>query len=200
MVSASGGKLFVEGGGDGNRELRSEVREAFRALFERAGVGRSLRVIPCGGRRHAYDQFCHAVELGQEAWLLVDAEEVPTGDDPWSHVAHRSSDKWARPVGVSEGRLHLMTVLMETWLLSDPAALASVLGRGFDAKKLPPATAALETLGKAQVYAVLKAATREARRSYGKGEHSFKVLARLAPERLAVLPHAARFLAEMKRR
>lgn len=200
MVKTTVSKLFIEGGGDHNHALYSAVREAFRALFERAGVERKPRVIPCGGRNQAYEQFCNALKIGVEAWLLVDAEEVPSSDDPWAHVAQREGDRWARPAGVSEGRLHLMTVMMETWLLSDPDALERVLGRGFDAKKLPPATAELETLGKAQVYAALKAATSKTKMSYGKGKHSFKILALLAPDRLAVLPHAARFLAEMKRR
>lgn len=51
MVKEPPRKLFVEGGGDRNPRLHAEVREAFRQLFERAGVARKLRVIPCGGRK-----------------------------------------------------------------------------------------------------------------------------------------------------
>lgn len=198
MVKEVARKLFVEGGGDRNPRLHAEVREAFRHLFERAGVARKLRVIPCGGRKAAYDQFCHALALGEEAWLLVDAEEVPSSDDPWLHVAQRVGDGWTRPAAAGDDRLHLMTVVMETWLLSDPRAVEAVLGRGFDAKKLPAATAALEGLEKARVYAALDAATRKAARPYGKGEHAFKILGRLSPDALAVLPRAGRFLAVMR--
>lgn len=57
-------ELYVEGGGDKNPILASECRRAFSKLFEKAGVVHKPRVIACGGRKSAYDQFCDAHEGG----------------------------------------------------------------------------------------------------------------------------------------
>lgn len=54
-------KLFVEGGGNHNDALKTECRRAFTALLEKAGFkGRLPRVVACGSRRNAYEQFCTA--------------------------------------------------------------------------------------------------------------------------------------------
>lgn len=88
-------QLYVEGGGDKNPSLRTECRRAFSKLFEKAGITNKPRVIACGGRKSAYDQFCTALEEAEsEAWLLVDAEEVAPCPpvDPWAHVKARPGD------------------------------------------------------------------------------------------------------------
>ena len=97
-------RLFVEGGGD-NDALKSECRRAFQKLLERAGMkGRLPRVVACGGRRSAFEQFCTALsESDQEGavFLLVDAEAPVTQQSPWDHVAQRKDDGWSRPPGVA---------------------------------------------------------------------------------------------------
>lgn len=87
---------------------------------------------------------------------------------------------------------------METWLLADRASLKKVFGPRLDEKKLPPEGASLETKDKATVYDALAAATKPTPSGeYGKGAHSFKVLAEVAPGKLRPLPWANRFLDAM---
>lgn len=195
-------QLYVEGGGDNNSSLASECRRAFSKLFERAGVTQRPRVIACGGRKAAYDQFCMAHEdANAEIWLLVDAEDLPAPVppfDPWAHVMNRPGDGWARPPHATDEQLQFMSVVMETWLLADRAALKKVFGPKLDESKLPPEGASLETRRKRAVYAALATATKPTPAGrYGKGAHSFKVLAEVSPAKLRALPWAERFLKEM---
>lgn len=194
-------ELYVEGGGDKNPSLAAECRKAFSKLLEKAGVEKRPRIIACGGRKSAYDQFCGAVrEDRSDAWLLVDAEEpAPSGPfAPWAHVKERSGDDWDRPEGVSDEQLQLMNVVMETWLLADRAALRKIFGPRLDEAKLLPEDRSLEAKDKDKVYAALEAATKPTPAGgYGKGAHSFKVLAEVSPQKLRVLPWAERFLVEM---
>ncbi len=194
--------LYVEGGGDKNPSLASECRKAFSKLFEKAGVTQRPRVIACGGRKAAYDQFCTAHEEAKaEVWLLVDAEGVVASGppfDPWAHVNGRKGDAWDRPSDATDDQFHFMSVVMETWLLADRAALKTVFGARLDETKLPPESASLETTDKRAVYAALAAATKPTPSGeYGKGSHSFKVLAEVAPGKLRPLSWANRFLDAM---
>ncbi|MEQ1504848.1 MAG: DUF4276 family protein [Myxococcota bacterium] len=195
-------ELYVEGGGDRHPTLASECRKAFSKLFEAAGIEQKPRVIACGGRKSAYDAFCLALsEARAEVWLLVDAEDLPrppSPSDPWTHVASRPGDRWAKPSSATDDQLHLMTVCTETWLLSDRDALTAVFGPKLDVNKLPAEGASLEKKSKAFVYDALAAATKGTPSGeYGKGSHSFKVLAKVRPTKLRALPWAARFLDEM---
>lgn len=199
MVKPTRRELYVEGGGEKNPSLASECRRAFAKLFESAGVVNKPRVIVCGSRASAYEQFCKAHEDGQaEIRLLVDAESPASSSaplDPWEHVKTRSEDKWERPKGVHDEQLHLMSVMMETWLLADRAALKAVFGPKLDEKKLPAEDASLEQKGKQAVDAALAAATKTTPAGeYKKGSHSFAVLAKVAPAKLRTLVWADRFL------
>lgn len=194
-------ELYVEGGGDQNPVLASECRRAFSRLFERAGVERKPRVIACGGRQRAYDQFCDALMNGSaEVWLLVDAEELPSdgaSGSPWDHVKTRKGDAWDRPAKATDDQLHFMNVCMETWLLADPAALKEVFGPKLDDSKLP-SIAQLENTPKQAIYAALARATKPTKaRSYGKGSHSFKTLDKVSPDAVRKLSWGRRFLNAM---
>lgn len=178
-------KLFVEGGGNHNDALKTECRRAFTALLERAGFkGRMPRVVACGGRRNAYDQFCTAIGGGEgSAILLVDAEEPVVVGDPWQHVGQRLGDKWDRPAGATEDRLHLMVQCMEAWFLADRRALGEFFGQGFNESALPAATVVPEDVSKPDLYQRLGQATRRTKTkgAYDKGKHAFKLLAMLDP-------------------
>lgn len=214
-VSKSRRILYIEGANIESADQQSEFRQAISALLKKAGVGRKPRVVACGGRAQAYRRFCNGLANGQDAYLLVDAEEVVTqtlsiekleehdgpervvGADPWAHVAQRQGDGWARPAGATDDQLHFMTVTMETWLLSDRDALTQVINR-LDVSRLPPEGASLEQVDKHKVNQALKAASRDTKAgAYGKGAHSFKVLALVSPEKLRALLWARRFLDEM---
>ncbi len=197
-------KLFVEGGGDDNNALKTECRRAFTALLERAGFkGRMPRIVACGGRREAFDQFCTAIDGGESLALLLVDSEAPVGqEDPWQHVAQRAGDQWLKPAGATAEQLHLMVQCMEAWFLADRRALGDFFGQGFNGSVLPPGSCVQEEVGKEDLYRKLKQATRNTKTkgSYGKGEHSFKLLARLDPDLIRqASPWAERFFVSLDR-
>ena len=87
---------------------------------------------------------------------------------------------------------------METWLVADRAALAKIFGPKLNEAKLPPEGKSLETKTKASIFSALKTSTKHTPAGeYGKGAHSFKVLAEVSPDKLREVSWAARFLVEM---
>jgi len=198
-------KVFVEGGGDSDA-LKTECRRAFSRLLERAGLkGRMPRFVACGGRRNAFEQFCTALENNERtelAFLLVDAEAPVTCTSPWEHVAQQRGEPWERPSTADDDHLHLMVQCMEAWFVADRPALRKFYGQGFNEKALPPTTAKLEEVAKPDLYRCLEHATRgtKTKGSYGKGEHSFKLLATLDPNLIRTAsPWAERFFATLDR-
>jgi len=120
------------------------------------------RVIPCGGRRWAYDAFADALEQEPDALniLLVDSEDpVAVTVLPWDHVKQREGDKWDRPASAGDTHLQMMVACMEAWFLADPEGLKAHFGGNFDAAKLPPANLA-ESRTKADIETALRQATR----------------------------------------
>ena len=191
-------ELYVEGGGDKNPSLASECRRAFSKLFEHAGVAQKPRVIVCGGRGLAYQQFCDAHASAEaDVWLLVDAEELPRAQSPWDHVKARPGDGWDRPAKASDDQLHLMTVCMETWLVADVPAMKQVFGPKLNDSKLP-AIDRLESTDKKSIFTMIEAATKPTKAgAYGKSSHSFKVLEKVSPEAIRKLSWGNRFLDAM---
>ena len=183
-------RVYVEGGGNGNKALKAECRRAFREFFQKAGLaGRLPRVVPGGGRRQTYDDFRTAFDTlanGAFVVLLVDSEDpVAEGVGPWTHLQNRWGDGWNRPPGATDEHVHLMVQCMEAWFLSDRETLSLVFGNGFRPDALP-GQAAIERIPKRDVLAGLENATRgcRTRRGYRKGRDSFEILARLDPEKV----------------
>lgn len=204
-------KLFIEGGGD-SEKLQSECQRAFTKFFEKAGLKeRRLmpRVVACGGRDVAYDRFCTALRLGEDALLLVDGEAVvatnpttgrPMG--PWAHLLQR--DRWPCPAGASSGHAHLMAVCMEAWFVADRTSFLTYYSTGnrrANPNALPvlPAPANVEGLGKEQVFRWLAAASAPSGpMGYRKGSRSFDILAALNPEAVAKASyHAQRLFCQL---
>lgn len=206
-------KLFVEGGGSTNA-LRTQCREGFARFIDRAGVARKPRIVACGSRREAFDNFCTEIGQGRDAMLLVDSEAPIAAEfqkpanlrdawKPWEHLRQRPGDGWDRPAGAHDGDCHLMVQAMETWLLADREALGEFFGAGFDGGSFPSQENPLERASKNQVYDVLKDATRRLKTKdpYKKGAHSFKLLARVDPAKVtAACPWAMRFVEALKAR
>lgn len=203
-----GAKLFVEGGGDG-RALRIECRQGFSEFLKKAGLaGRMPRIVPCGGRQSAYDDFCTAINNKEAAFLLVDSEAPvasrhqpgePDTWQPWSHLFDR--DGWSMPPQTDDLHCHLMVQCTESWFLADPETLENFFGQGFEKNQLPPIVNGVEVFPKERAYQALINATRHSRKGkYGKAEHSFKLLALIAP--VAVVeksPWAERLIDTLKR-
>lgn len=208
--------LYVEGGGDSNL-LRSTCREGFSSFLSKAGLtGHLPRIVACGGRENAFDSFCTAIANGERAFLLVDSEApvlpqsgAPNSStqqreqwQPWAHLKQRIGDEWERPHNATDTNCHLMVQIMENWFLADPATLAAFFGAGFNLKKLPNPANSIESIAKPVVYKALSDATANCKTKarYGKGEHSFKLLAAIDPARVcAASPWAQRFVDIMKK-
>lgn len=204
-------KLFVEGGGDG-KSLRTECRQAIAEFLRKAGLaGHMPRTVASGSRQQAYEDFCTAVLGGEPAMLLVDSEGPvaprnqegePSDWRPWAHLAQRTGDGWVAPAGATESQCHLMVECMENWFLADREALQAFFGAGFRPGSLPSAELPIEGIGKAQVFKALSSATGQCKTksAYGKGEHSFKLLASIGPEKVTAASRwAKRFVDETKR-
>ncbi len=159
--------IYIEGGGNANA-TKSNLREGFsefladtRELARKNGIG--WKLVLCGGRREAYDDFVDAVTNDPDIFnvLLVDSEEpVAFATSPWSHLKNRRGDYWHSPRGLNDDRCHMMVVCMEAWFLADPKGLKSYFGKGFNAANLPNPQH-IETLTKEQINDVLQHATRE---------------------------------------
>jgi hypothetical protein len=201
-----GMKLYVEGGGDSN-SLRTACRRGFSEFLLRSGLDDHMpRIVACGSRQDAYDDFCTALRSGNPAMLLVDSEApvvaVQTPWQPWRHLLNRPGDKWAQPVGANNEHCHLMVQCMEAWFLADRQTLQAFFGQGFNVNALPAAANPIEGVDKQQIYQSLADATRNCKTKapYGKGEHSFKLLALIDPDKVtAASGWAKRFIDEMKK-
>ena len=185
-------KLCVEGGGD-SKILRTACREGFRTFIEKAGLaGMMPRIVACGGRDNAYNDFVVAHQQGN-AMLLVDAEEPVNEAGSWRHLNNR--DGWPRPDGATDDQCHLMVEIMESWFLADRDALEEFYGQGYRENALPQ-NPQVEQITKRDVLNGLDSAAREtSKRRYDKGSHGFGILAKLDPEKVRnASPHAKRFI------
>jgi len=208
-------KLFVEGGGN-SKSLRTECRAAFNTFLQKAGLsGYMPRIVASGSRSEAYSDYCTALRNGENAVLLVDSEAAviipkdtfdyaaddPRTWNPWYHLTSRRgqagdiADPWVKPSDADDGSCHLMVQSMESWLLADIEALISFYGPELKEKSIP-SRSDIENIAKSDVLDALKAATRYTQKgSYDKGNHSFRILRVLNPERvISSSPWARRFV------
>ena len=190
-------KLFVEGGG-GSKTLKTACRKGFRLFIEKAGLrGRMPRIVACGSRRNAYQDFTRENETHERhvgsPYLLVDSEEPVRETGPWQHLKVR--DGWDRPDGAMDDQCHLMVEVMESWFLADREALGAFYGQGFRGTALPQ-NQHVEQISKRDVLDGLAQATRGTRKgSYDKGSHGFEIVERLDPSKVRnASPYAHRFL------
>jgi hypothetical protein len=202
--------LFVEGGGNSN-ELKTECRRGFSVFLEKAGLkGKMPRIVACGGREQAFDRFSTAEKNGERALLLVDSETAITADcqqgdsgtwKPWTHLKNRQGDNWEKPDNAADDDCHLMVQCMESWFIADRETLKTFFGQDFNANALPALGNSIEAIDMVQIYQSLANATRncEAKGQYGKGKHSFKILALIDPVKVtAASPWAERFVKTAK--
>ena len=186
--------LYVEGGGD-SREEHIRCREGFRKLLDAAGFGgRMPRIVAGGARNAAFEKFKTALRDSEKlAILLIDSEE-PVNQQPWAHL--RQVSGWERPSSATDEQAQLMVTCMETWLMTDRAALRDFFGANLN-DGLLLALNDLEQRSRHQVQEALEQATRDCgrKRQYQKGKRSFQILARLSPATLRRhLPHFQRLV------
>jgi hypothetical protein len=180
--------VYVEGGGP-----RSATRRPFRdgmctflgsvlSEVRRRRIG--WQVIPCGGRKQAYDAFVDALEKEREVFnvLLVDSEDpVTITVPPWDYLKQREGDKWDKPAGADDTRCQMMVACMEAWFLADPDGLMAHYGSHFDTRKLPAPNLA-ESRTKAEISDALQKATRNTKaKEYQKIRDGAKLLEKVDP-------------------
>ena len=197
-------RVYVEGGGDSN-QLRRQCRNGFREFFSKAGLeGHMPRVVACGSRQRAYDQFCAAIDEAETdsfIVLLVDSETaVAASDSPWKHLKKR--DNWTQPSAAADDSAQLMVQCMEAWFVADRQSLSAYFGNDFKAAALP-ARDDVEAIAKRDLEPVLKQATRSCSKgkgTYRKGRHSFDLLGCLDPSKvMASSCHARRLIDTLRR-
>lgn len=202
-------KLFVEGGGDSG-DLKKACRKGFTQFITEAGLTNRPRVVACGSRGDAYDSFCTEINSGNPAMLLVDSEAAviashqqgkPDTWTPWVHLKQRQGDEWDKPDGATDVQCHFMVECMENWFLADRETVKRFFGQGFHMNFLPAASRSIESVPKTEVYRALKKATSKSKKGeYGKGNHSFKLLAEINPRLVAAAsPWTNRFITELKK-
>ena len=206
-------RIYVEGGGAHNPNLVHDVRQGFQLFFIKAGFRVKPRVVACGGRNQAYDNYCTAIKAGLPAMLLVDSEAPvqekfeqgdPSDWKPWEQLQSRKNqagvqcDPWER-VGVDTD-CHLIVQMMESWFLADVDAVKAYFKSGFKADKFPGGDENVENITKEKIEAILKAATANTKKeSYDKGRDSFIILGQIDPAKVrARSKWADRFLCLLK--
>ena len=193
--------IYIEGGGDKNRNLERLFRRSWRMFFSAAGLQKCMPLVVRGGPRlRTFDLFVTTIENHDPArmpFLLVDSEgPVQAGHSVWKHLQAR--DKWSQPDGSREDQAFLMVQLMETWLLADRTTLKKHFGEQFKEtalKRWPQ----LEAVRKKTVLDALKKATNNCPVSYAKGKISFELLEKIDPARVeAACPHAKALLDRLR--
>ncbi|HTU18222.1 MAG TPA: DUF4276 family protein [Gemmataceae bacterium] len=179
--------IYLEGGGD-SRDLQSRCQMGFRKLLERCGyMGRMPKLVACGGRSAAFDDFKIAsasAQKGDFVALWIDSEDpVADLEATWAHLKARTDDNWDRPNGATNEQVLFMTTCMETWIVADRATLAKHYGAKLQKSALP-ALHNLEGRPRDVIQNALIHATRNCSNGYRKGKRSFEVLGKLDPATL----------------
>lgn len=190
-------RIYVEGAGDqaGGKHL---LRIGFAQFFKNA-LAKNVKIITCGGRDQAFDNFKIAIKNHATALnlLLVDAEApVIEIDDAWTHLKKR--DQWQRPIGVNHDQCHLMVQTMEAWFIADRDALQRYYGKDFNVNSLSR-NPNVEELAKDHLALSLVNATRvTSKGEYHKINHAAELLKVIDPAKVRkASPHCARLLKKL---
>lgn len=175
-------RLYIEGGGDSKAD-RSRCREGFSKLLGNAGLAGSMpRLIACGGRDAAFDDFktAHASQTGGGyVAMLVDSEDpVSDLEKPWDHLKRR--DQWDKPAGAADEQALLMTTCMASWISADHGTLRQHYAPNLQESALLP-TAKLESRSRTDMHDHLVRASRNCSNAFAKGKRSFEILGKLDP-------------------
>ena len=195
-------KIFVEGGGKGDRaDTITDCRLGFAAFIARMLPRKHQpRIIPCGTRSVTYKLFCKEVKnmkRDDRALLLVDSEEAVSCDvdSSWKHFPSLEGDKdWKNPDKSESKNVHLMVQCMESWFIADSGSVAEFYGKNFRQSAFSKlGSGSVEGISRQMVEKALKDATVNTRKgTYHKTRHGFALLHMINPEIvIAASEHAA---------
>lgn len=176
--------VYIEGGGD-QKETRAKLRRGFEAFFDETKQralekGIQLRILLCGGRNCAIDDFQVALLKHPDALslLLVDSEGPVTCASPREHLRRQGCDPGQRE-RVADDRCHLMVQTMEAWLIADRERLAEYFGKGFHEKSLPKNPNVEQIDKQALAKSLQNAAKRTSKKGYDKTRDAPRILERI---------------------
>lgn len=191
-------RIYIEGGSEGRGENNDFRRGWKKFLMELHNLAREngyhkLEVVRGKGRGNAYQRFTkYKKEYPDDLCvLLVDSEmAVPNNSRVWDIVECREGDRWARPPWATERHLYLMVHFVETWLLTDQAALHKFFKRGFNAGPLP--TANLEGRSKDEINRALERATEHSQKGAYRHGQAHEIIELVDPDKVKTLKHGRR--------
>jgi len=159
------------------------------------------RIVRGQGRDQTFALFRKAVRTAKQGvlpLLLVDSEApVKAGHTVWQHL--RAHGNGEQPTGTADGQAFLMVQIMETWFLSDPAALRRYFGNKLHEKHIKKGRN-LEEIPKHAVLDALKKTTARCNPPYAKGRIAFGLLSKLDPRAVEeACPHAGAFLERLRK-
>jgi uncharacterized protein DUF4276 len=177
-------RIYVEGGPkgadvDGVRNFRNAFKQHFQQLDQ--GL-KTMDVISYGSTEQTVKSYAQGVRLYSPdcaVALLVDADAPVTANSAAGHLADKL-DLASVPANARKN-IFLMVQCMESWLVTDAAALRGCFGQKLRANILPP-NLDIEAVSKKDVFAALDAAVKPTpTKRYHKVEHGAKILAKLKP-------------------
>lgn len=189
--------IYVEGGGDHNKDTTVRCRQGFAEYCQKVAPDRRLKVVACGGRNQAFDRFkteASRTKPDEYCVLLVDSElPVKHGATPVTHLHERDGWDFGH---LPSNQVFLMVQAMEAWFLADRDALATYYGQGFRRNALPGDEQHIEAIRKDDLVPSLENASSDTKTKgqYHKTRHGFALLAKIDPVKVeAGSPHAEAF-------
>ena len=179
--------LYLEGGATGanSKYLDTLCTRAFHKLLDRMDfTGRKPRLVACGGRNDVFNRFKIALRAGGDGYIAmwIDSED-PMADieQAWKHLVEVTTvGIWEKPEGAMDDQVLFMTTCMETWIVTDRAALQEHYKQNLNENPLPH-TNGLEGRQRHAVQQALETATKNCKNAYAKGKRSFEILEKLDP-------------------
>jgi hypothetical protein len=199
-------RIYVEGGGDAKQQ-KQQIRQGFNEFFKEAREqGRTNRVrwqvVACGSRNDAFDDFRSALRDHPDAFniLLVDSEEpIADGIGPWAHLSGRDPSWRDDDPRVPDEHYHLMTQVMEAWLVADLDTVEAYYGQRFNRNAIP-ANRDVEAIPKDTLLDALTEATRRTQKgSYKKIKHAADLLKLIRPGEVRRASYCDRLFQQIER-
>lgn len=178
-------RIYVEGGpkschADGLRRFKNGFKQHLARLDP---LLNTLDVSPCGSTEDTIRDFAHALreqKPGCIVGLLVDSDAPVTADSPAKYLQSKLDS--ANIPQDARANIFLMVQCMESWLVTDVAALEKCFGKSLKASALPK-NPNIEAVSKRDVLDSLASAVKPTSKGpYHKIRHGAEILAALDPE------------------